>query len=54
MEQWTATAADCLDIEDMGNIATIETDDLELEYAGPDSDFDSDSDDGANFFFFFF
>jgi hypothetical protein len=23
MEQWTATAADCLDIKDMGNIATI-------------------------------
>jgi hypothetical protein len=22
MKQWTATAADCLDIKDMGNIAT--------------------------------
>jgi hypothetical protein len=43
MERWTATAADCLDIEDMGNIATIEADDLELEAAGPDSDSDSDS-----------
>jgi hypothetical protein len=42
MEQWTATAADCLDIKDMGNIAIIETDDLKLEDAG--SDFDSDSD----------
>jgi hypothetical protein len=47
MEQWTATAADCLDIKDMGNIATIETDDLELEDAGPDSDSDCDSADGA-------
>jgi hypothetical protein len=26
MEQWTATAADCLDINDMGNIANINTD----------------------------
>jgi hypothetical protein len=43
MERWTATAADCLDIEDTGNIATIEADDLELEAAGPDSDCDSDS-----------
>jgi hypothetical protein len=43
MERWTATAADCLDIEDMGNIATIEADDLELEAAGPDSDSNSDS-----------
>jgi hypothetical protein len=33
MEQWTATAADCLDIKDMGNIATIEVDDLEFEDA---------------------
>jgi hypothetical protein len=47
MEQWKATAADCLDIKDMGNIATIKTSDLELENAGSDSDFDSDSDDGA-------
>jgi hypothetical protein len=23
MEQWIATAADCLDIKDMGNIAAI-------------------------------
>jgi hypothetical protein len=43
MERWTATAADCLDTEEMGNIATIEADDLELEAAGPDSDSDSDS-----------
>jgi hypothetical protein len=43
MERWTATAADCLDIEDIGNIAIIEADDLELEAAGPDSDSDSDS-----------
>jgi hypothetical protein len=43
MELWTATAADCLDITDMGNITTIEADDLELEDAGPDCDFDSDS-----------
>jgi hypothetical protein len=47
MEQWTATAADCLDIKDMGNIATTETGDLELEDACPDSDFDSDSADRA-------
>jgi hypothetical protein len=43
MERWTATAADCLDIEDTGNIATIEANDLELEAAGPDSDSDFDS-----------
>jgi hypothetical protein len=43
MEQWKATAADCLDIEDMGNIATIEAADLDLEAAGPDSDSDYDS-----------
>jgi putative lipase involved disintegration of autophagic bodies len=42
MELWTATAADCLDITDMGNITTIKADDLELEDAGPDSDSDSD------------
>jgi hypothetical protein len=30
--------ADCLDIKDMGNIATIKADDLELEDAGSDSD----------------
>jgi hypothetical protein len=47
MEQWTATAANCLDIKDTGNIATINTDDLEFEDAGPDSDSDSDSADGA-------
>jgi hypothetical protein len=47
MEQWTATAADCLDIKDMENVATVEADDLEIEDAGSDSDFDSDSDDGA-------
>jgi hypothetical protein len=29
-EQWTATAADCLAIKDMGNIANVEADDLEL------------------------
>jgi hypothetical protein len=40
--QWTATVTDCLDIKDMGNIATIKTDDLEFEDAGPDSDSDSD------------
>jgi hypothetical protein len=38
MEQLTATAADCLYIKDMGNIATIESDDVELEDAGPDFD----------------
>jgi hypothetical protein len=47
MEQWTATAADCLDIKDMGNVATVEADDLELKNAGPDSYSDSDSDVGA-------
>jgi hypothetical protein len=47
MEQWTATAAECLDIKDMGNVATIEADDLELEDAGPDSNSDSDSADMA-------
>jgi hypothetical protein len=47
MEQWTATAADCLDIKDMGNIATIKADDLELEDAGSDFDSDSDSADRA-------
>jgi hypothetical protein len=47
MEQWTATAADCLAIEDMGSIATIKTDDFKLEDAGSDSDFDSDSADRA-------
>jgi hypothetical protein len=47
MEQWTATAANCLDIKDMWNIATIKADGLELEDAGPDSDFDSDSADRA-------
>jgi hypothetical protein len=34
MKQWTATAADCLDIKDMGNIDTVEEDDLELEDSG--------------------
>jgi hypothetical protein len=43
MEQWTATAADCLDIKDIGSIAAIEADDLKLEDACPDSDSDSDS-----------
>jgi hypothetical protein len=47
MEQWTATAADCLDNLDMGDIATIEADDLEFEDASPDSDSDSDSADRA-------
>jgi hypothetical protein len=46
MEQWTATAADCLDISDMGNIDTIEADDLKLEDAGSDSNSDSDPADG--------
>jgi hypothetical protein len=31
MKQWTATAADCLDIKDTGNIAPVEEDDQELE-----------------------
>jgi hypothetical protein len=53
-EQLTATAADCLDIKDMGNIATIETDYLKLEDAGPDSDFDSDSATGHYFFIYIF
>jgi hypothetical protein len=39
MEQWTATAADCLDIKDMRNIDTVEADDPELKDAG--SNFDS-------------
>jgi hypothetical protein len=47
MEQWTATAADCLDIKDLGNIDTIEANDMELEDAGSDSDSDSDSADGV-------
>jgi hypothetical protein len=46
MERWTATAA-CLDIKDMRKIDTVEADDLELEDAGPNSDFYSDSADGA-------
>jgi hypothetical protein len=44
MERWTATA---VDFKDMGNIATIEADDLELEAAGPYSDSDSDLADEA-------
>jgi hypothetical protein len=47
MEQWTATAADCLDIKDMGNIDTIEKVDLELEDADSDSSSESDLADGA-------
>jgi hypothetical protein len=47
MEQWTANAADCLDIKDKENIVTIEAGDLELEDAGSDSDSDSDLADGA-------
>jgi hypothetical protein len=47
MEQWTATAADCLDIKDMGSIDTVEAYDLELEDVGSDSDSDSDLADGA-------
>jgi hypothetical protein len=47
MEQRTATAADCLDIKDMENIATLKADVLELEDAGSDCDFDSDSADRA-------
>jgi hypothetical protein len=47
MEQRTATAADCLDIKDVRNIATVEASDLELQNAGSDSDSGSDSADGA-------
>jgi hypothetical protein len=47
MEQWTTTAADCLDIKDIGNVATVKADDLELDDAGSDSNSDSVSDDGA-------
>jgi hypothetical protein len=47
MERWTATAADCLDIKDLRNIATVEADDLALKDAGPDSDSDPNSADGA-------
>jgi hypothetical protein len=47
MEQWTATAANCLDIKDMRNIDTIETDDLKLEDAGSESDYDFNPADGA-------
>jgi hypothetical protein len=47
MEQWTATTADCLDIKEMGNIATIKADDLKLDDAGLDSAFDFDSADRA-------
>jgi hypothetical protein len=54
MEQWTATAANCLDITDMGNIVTIKTVDLELEDAGSDSDSDSDSADRAEKIMCFF
>jgi hypothetical protein len=43
MEQWTATAADYLDIKEMENIDTVNANDLELEDAGSDSDSDSDS-----------
>jgi hypothetical protein len=38
MEQWTATAADCLQIEDKGNIATVQgllTRFQDLSYFGP-------------------
>jgi hypothetical protein len=37
MEQWTATAVDCLDINDMESIDTVEAGDLELEDAGTES-----------------
>jgi hypothetical protein len=47
MEHWTTNASNCLDIKEMGNIATIERDDLKLEDAGPDSDSDSDPAFGA-------
>jgi hypothetical protein len=47
MGQWTAAAADCLDIKHIGYIATVEADDLELEGAFSDSDSDTDSADGA-------
>jgi hypothetical protein len=53
MKQWAATATDCLDIKDMGNKATIEADDLELEDAGSDSDSDSNSADGAEYLLVF-
>jgi hypothetical protein len=55
MEQWKAPATDCLNIKEIGNIATINTNDLEFEDAGPDSDSDSDSADRAekNRVFFF-
>jgi hypothetical protein len=32
----------------MGDVATVEADDLEFEDAGSDSDSESDSDDGAD------
>jgi hypothetical protein len=47
MGQWTATAADCLDIRDMEDIATVKAGGLELEDAGSVFDSDSDSADGA-------
>jgi hypothetical protein len=47
MERWTASAVDCLDIKELGNITTVEANDLELEDAGPNSNSDSDSADGA-------
>jgi hypothetical protein len=47
MEQWTATAADCLYIRGMENIDIIEADDLEFGDAGLDYDSDSGSADGA-------
>jgi hypothetical protein len=50
MEQRTLTAADCLDIKDMGNIEILKdlkSSDLELEDAGSHSDSDSDMADGA-------
>jgi hypothetical protein len=54
MEQWTATAADFLDIKGIRNVATVEADDLELENAGPNSYSDSDSADGAEYIHVFF
>jgi hypothetical protein len=48
MGSWIATAADCLDMKDIRNIATIEADDLELEESGSDYDSDCDSADGVD------
>jgi hypothetical protein len=47
MEQWRAAASDCMEIKDMGNIATIKTIDLEFGDAGSDFESDFDSADRA-------